>query len=56
MSGNPSASPQGFRAAAKPPAGNLVMPTPLTNQLFTNFEAALSLNAWANDLALAHQK
>ncbi|HEV3078699.1 MAG TPA: hypothetical protein VGY66_02930 [Gemmataceae bacterium] len=56
MSGNPPASPQGFLAAAKPPAGNLVIPAPVTDQLFTNLAAALSFNAWANDLALAHQK
>jgi hypothetical protein len=56
MSGNPPASAQGSPAAAKPAAANLVMPARLMDQLFTNLESSVSLNAWANDLALAHQK
>lgn|GEM_PF-610571 len=56
MSGNPLASAQDSPAAAKPAASNLVMPARLTDQLFTNLEGALSFSAWANDLALAHQK
>jgi hypothetical protein len=56
MSGNPSAGAPGFPGAAKAAAGNLVMPAPVTDGLFANLEGALSFNAWANDLALAHQK